>query len=92
VLELMTFNPFLPNGMQDAITSRSQNTRNILFAMLIFTVLVVGFFIIKWYMAILIAAGTVFIITPILQDRRACRELTYNINYNNSSNVSLYFS
>jgi uncharacterized protein YneF (UPF0154 family) len=60
-------NEFLPRGMQDAITPESQNIRNILFPISILAVLIIGFFITKWYFAILITLGTSIVVTPICQ-------------------------
>ncbi|MFC1620175.1 hypothetical protein ACFL45_09540 [Candidatus Neomarinimicrobiota bacterium] len=54
-------NPYLPTGLQDAITPPQQTRRNILMFILLPVALIAGFLVLKWYWAIL--SGLVVLIS-----------------------------
>lgn len=66
-LALDNSNSLLLTGLQDAITPKGQNFRNVLFLILLVVLLIYGFIFYNWYIAICLPISTFMIIVPFLK-------------------------
>ncbi len=66
-LALDNSSSLLSTGLQDAITPKGQNFRNILFLILLVTLLIYGFIFYSWYITICLPILTLIIIVPFLK-------------------------
>jgi hypothetical protein len=58
--------PLLQTGLQDAITPKVQTIRNILSGVLLLIILIYGVIFYVWYLGVVFALATFFIVSPIL--------------------------
>ena len=65
--KLVSDNPSLPTGYQDAITPKMQTARNIIWPILIVVVFFYGLIFYKWYWGLGFAVLTFFVVIPIMK-------------------------